>query len=178
MRRGRPLEHQRAIQRRRIVACSSHDDGLRTAPRHVLFCVSLPADGQCKDARVIPDPVRKLIADIDSVEQLEVLLFVREHRSRTWTVDEINERLRSSATSVRARLDALAQRGLIEQDSRGYRYEASPELDTTVAGLARAYAERRFTVIELIFARPTDKLRAFADAFRVGSATSDKKRKK
>jgi DNA-binding IclR family transcriptional regulator len=127
---------------------------------------------------LISEPVRKLIAEqIDSVEQLEVLILLREHRSRPWTVDGINERIRSSPNSVRERLEALVQRGLVAQQDAGYRYAAAGELDATVSELARAYAERRFTVIELIFAKPSDKLRAFADAFKVGGARASKKRK-
>jgi hypothetical protein len=124
---------------------------------------------------VIPDSVRKFIADhIDSVEQLEVLILLREHRDRAITVEAINTQIRSSTTSVRGRLDALVRRGLVEQEGTVYRYAPPAELDGVMAELTRNYAEQRFTVIELIFARPTDKLRAFADAFRVGTGKSKK----
>jgi len=43
---------------------------------------------------------------------------------------------------------------------------APPALDATVVQLARDYAERRVTVITMIFSKPVDKLRTFADAFR------------
>ena len=42
-----------------------------------------------------------------------------------------------------------------------------PELDQAVVRLAKDYAERRVTVITLIFSKPVDKLRTFADAFRL-----------
>jgi hypothetical protein len=117
---------------------------------------------------LIQESVRKLIADhIDSVEQLEVLLLLRAQRERVWTVGEINDEIKSSVSSVEARLSDLADRGLLERQGRTFRYQATPEMDATVTELARAYAERRFTVIELIFAKPTDKLRAFADAFKM-----------
>jgi DNA-binding IclR family transcriptional regulator len=117
---------------------------------------------------LIPEAVRKLIADhIDSVEQLEVLILLRSQRGRSWTVEEINDEIKSSTSSVEARLTALAARGLVERQGPTFRYQAAPEMDVTVTELAQAYAERRFTVIELIFAKPADKLRAFADAFKV-----------
>jgi predicted transcriptional regulator len=117
---------------------------------------------------LIQESVRKLIADhIDSVEQLEVLLLLRAQRERVWTVAEINDEIKSSVSSVETRLSGLADGGLLQRQGRTFRYQAAPEMDATVTELARAYAERRFTVIELIFARPTDKLRAFADAFKV-----------
>jgi hypothetical protein len=43
----------------------------------------------------------------------------------------------------------------------------SAELDAAVQGLAREYALRRVTVIGLIFSNPVDKIRSFADAFRI-----------
>jgi DNA-binding Lrp family transcriptional regulator len=138
---------------------------------------SAALDGERKP-RVISDQVKKLLTEhIDSVEQLEILLLLHESRHRTWTVDEVNERVCSSPASVRSRLDGLEQRGFIQRRNTDYRYATSSELDGVVAELARTYAERRFTVIELIFARPSDKLRAFADAFKVGSANSIKKKK-
>ena len=42
-----------------------------------------------------------------------------------------------------------------------------PALDATLVQLAKDYAERRVTVITLIFSKPVDKLRTFADAFRL-----------
>jgi hypothetical protein len=117
---------------------------------------------------LIPDAVRKLIAEhIDSVEQLEILILLRAQRNRGWTAAEINDAMKSSVSSVESRLTALADRGLLQREGRTFRYQATPEMDATVADLAQAYGERRFTVIELIFAKPTDKLRAFADAFKV-----------
>jgi hypothetical protein len=43
----------------------------------------------------------------------------------------------------------------------------TPALDAAVAQLAKDYAERRVSVITLIFSKPVDKLRTFADAFRL-----------
>ena len=42
-----------------------------------------------------------------------------------------------------------------------------PEPIDDRSALDRAYAERRVTVINLIFSKPIDKLRSFADAFRI-----------
>jgi hypothetical protein len=55
-----------------------------------------------------------------------------------------------------------------------FRYEPrSADLADAVQALARAYADRRVTVIGLIFAKPTDKIRSFADAFRIRKDRSD-----
>jgi len=131
-----------------------------------------------RDARLIADSVRKLITQrIDSIEQLEVLLLMREHRERGWTVEAISDHLRSSVMSVGGRLKLLVQHGLIDHSNGSYRYAAAGEIDDTVGQLAQAYVEHRFSVIELIFDKPSDKLRVFADAFRVGSNRSRRKGK-
>jgi hypothetical protein len=49
----------------------------------------------------------------------------------------------------------------------------TPDLAGAVEELAQAYADRRVSVIGLIFAKPTDKLRSFADAFRIRKDRSD-----
>ena len=118
---------------------------------------------------MIPEPVRKLVVEhIDSIEQLEVLLLLRTHRDRSWSIEEVNDRVSSSTSSVKTRLEALLQSGFLARTAHLYRYRASAERDTVVGALASTYAERRFTIIELIFTKTTDRLRSFADAFKVG----------
>jgi DNA-binding IclR family transcriptional regulator len=103
---------------------------------------------------VISNAVRRLIAaHIVSVEQLEVLLLLREHRHHCWTVDQVNDRLRSSPSSVGARLHDLTQRGFLAREPAGFRYGAAPAHEQTLRDLAVAYAERRYSVIDLINGR-------------------------
>ncbi|HLI97118.1 MAG TPA: hypothetical protein VKT72_13700 [Candidatus Baltobacteraceae bacterium] len=104
--------------------------------------------------------------NISSVEQIEVLLILHANPERVWTVDEISAILRSSPNSIRSRLTVLADRNLCRAAEGGYRYRASGRLDEMVEVLASQYAERRFSVIELVFSRP-DAALSFADAFRL-----------
>jgi hypothetical protein len=56
----------------------------------------------------IPDHVKAFIAEhIDSVEMLDVLLFLRRNRNREWTPEEIAQRLYTSPKSAANRLSAL-----------------------------------------------------------------------
>lgn len=114
--------------------------------------------GPCStSAPVIPEPVRKLVVEqIGSIEQLEVLLLLRAHGDRAWSVQGINDSVRSSQSSVKTRLEALIDGGFVTRTGGLYRYRAPPQLDALVGALASAYAERRFTIIELIFSK-TDK---------------------
>jgi hypothetical protein len=117
---------------------------------------------------MIADAVRQLIArHIVSIEQLEIFLLLREHRARSWTPAQVNDRLQSSLVSVTARLIDLAGRGLLHRESDQFRYDASAELEAVVAALDRDYRERRYSVIDLIFSKGNDRLKVFADAFRV-----------
>jgi hypothetical protein len=120
----------------------------------------------------LPEDVRNLITDhIESVEQLEILLLLHQHRSRVWTADSVARELRIAPISAGERMDELARASILSRTQGSpveYRYApGSPSLDAAVTGLARAYSERRVTVINFIFSKPVDKIRTFADAFRL-----------
>ncbi|MFE8604805.1 hypothetical protein [Archangium violaceum] len=120
----------------------------------------------------LPEAVRRLIADhIDSVEQLEILLLLQQHPERSWTAELVARELRISPLSAGDRLKDMARSAILSRlqgSEAEYRYApVSPEMVEAVAGLATAYSERRVTVINLIFSKPVDKIRTFADAFRL-----------
>jgi hypothetical protein len=124
------------------------------------------------DPGISPE-VRALIVDrIDSVVQLELLLLLQASAGRAWTAAEVAQQLRIELSWAAGQLGELASRGLAApgdapDSSDAFRYAPTPpSLDATVVQLARDYAERRVTVITLIFSKPVDKLRTFADAFR------------
>lgn len=120
----------------------------------------------------LPEAVRRLIADhIDSVEQLEILLLLQQHPERSWTAESVARELRISPLSAGDRLKDMARSAILSRlqgSEAEYRYAPeSPQMAEAVAGLATAYSERRVTVINLIFSKPVDKIRTFADAFRL-----------
>jgi hypothetical protein len=124
---------------------------------------------------VIPSEVKEFILrHITSVEEMEVLFFLRDRRDLSWTADAISAQFRSSVPSIEQRLNDLQSRALVARgDTPGsYRYwPKEPVLEDLVAKLAQCYAERRISIIELIYTRPSDKLRSFADAFRIKEET-------
>jgi hypothetical protein len=120
----------------------------------------------------ISQDVRALIVErIDSVVQLELLLLLQASAGRAWTAAEVAQQLRIDPAWTAGQLDELVARGLAAPATdapAAFRYApAPPELDGTVVQLAKDYAERRVTIITLIFSKPVDKLRTFADAFRL-----------
>ena len=87
-----------------------------------------------------------------------------------WTAKEVSEEMRTSERSAATRLSDLRSRGFLdvrEQETRRYTFApATDALRRGVDALADTYAERRYTVIDLIFEKPIDNLRVYADAFR------------
>jgi hypothetical protein len=118
-----------------------------------------------------PEDVRQFIlAHINSVEQLEVLLLLREHPEQAWEPEGLGKALYTSPAAALMRLTDLQTAGLVARTEAGeqnFRYAPTPpERDALVAGLAQAYKERRVSVISLIYSKPQSQVQAFADAFK------------
>jgi hypothetical protein len=109
-----------------------------------------------------------IVTFIDSVEQLEVLLLLREQQGRVWTARDVNDVIRSSEESIATRLYSLERSGFIvaaPSSPGAYQYNPANSNDAAVEELAAAYRERRLRVTELIYSKPTRELSSFADAF-------------
>ncbi|MBN1203747.1 MAG: hypothetical protein JXB05_02340 [Myxococcaceae bacterium] len=119
----------------------------------------------------IPQRVQRFLSmHIDSIEKLEVLLLLRARADREWTAHEVSMELRITEASAEARLEDLSARRLLVSSGSppSYRYSpASPEDAQSVSELQDTYSTRRVSVISFIFSKPLDKVRGFADAFRL-----------
>lgn len=120
----------------------------------------------------IPDEVRRLIAErITSAEMLEILLLLERDPEHGWTADEISRQVFTVPAAAIGSLEGLVARGLAASDGAAnptYRYApATADVRRQVSALADAYRTSRVAVIQLVFAKPADPLRSFADAFRV-----------
>lgn len=130
-------------------------------------------------AQELPNDVAQFIVEyIDSVEQLEVLLLVRATAPEEWDGTTVARELRIDARSAASRLAKMAARGLLvttDDDEVRYRFDPkSPELRRVVGLVAETYEERRVSVITLIFSKPSDTIRSFADAFRIRKDEKDR----
>lgn len=101
------------------------------------------------------------------MEQLEVLLLLRDDPDRRWTVDGIARELRATASAVELRLQDLKERGLAAATGDSFHYRASAADDTLIEELEGIYRMSKVAVIQLIFSGPSPSVRSFADAFRV-----------
>jgi DNA-binding IclR family transcriptional regulator len=118
----------------------------------------------------LPEDVHRFLhQNIESVEQLEVLLLLWRTPERGWTSDEVATAVYSHPSSVVRRLAMLYGQGLLREREAGcYQYAPrTPELHDTVSRLDRMYRERRVAVITLIASKPIENVRAFSDAFRI-----------
>ncbi|MFO1061188.1 MAG: hypothetical protein U1E53_34085 [Dongiaceae bacterium] len=118
---------------------------------------------------MLPEELEHFIrTTIRSVWALELLLLLAGEPDRAWTEDEANRALRGSTGLVRSTLAALVQAGLLALEGDAYRFRpATPELRRSVEQLAEAHAARPLAVVRAILDAPNERIRSFADAFRV-----------
>lgn len=120
----------------------------------------------------IPEEVRRFLAEyIDSLFQLEVLLLLQARPDIGWTAEQVDCQTRIGLESVKALLTRFEQTGLLsvsQEPELSYRYHpANAELDQAIRLVAATYKERRVRVTSFIYSSPLDKIRSFAEAFRI-----------
>jgi hypothetical protein len=120
----------------------------------------------------IPPVVSAFIADhIDSVVQLELLLLLRAEPQKSFRPTVLAKGLAIDPVWAEGQLRKLCSSGVLsctQAPEPAYQYAPrTPELHLAVQGLAQAYADRRVSVIALIFSKPSEQLRSFSDAFRL-----------
>lgn len=123
-------------------------------------------------ADALPAPVKQLLArHIQSVEQLEVLLLLRSQPERKWTAAQVYDVVRSSQSSITARLLTFTADGFLAEEKgppQTFRYAPKTDnLRTALEQTAAAYQTWRVRVIEAIFAPAADPVQSFADAFKL-----------
>jgi len=119
-----------------------------------------------------PQELRKFLADnVRSVAQLETLLLLRGGRNRGWSAAEVGSAIYMNAEMAELQLNELVNRGLLRAEHESetkFHFEPATELwDRLIGNLADLYRERRVSVITAIYSEPVDKIRTFAEAFRL-----------
>jgi DNA-binding MarR family transcriptional regulator len=126
----------------------------------------------------IPKEVKDFVFhSIDSAEQLDILLLLHGEKSKSFSVRELSDFLRSSPNSVEKRLQTLIVQGLTQTlagDPLRYQFYFSNEAALKlVSELAEVYKVHRYGILEIIFS-PLKRSRDFAEAFKI-SGTKDPK---
>jgi hypothetical protein len=105
---------------------------------------------------------------IPSVWALELLQTLYRHRDRSWRVADLIVELRSSESAVEPAIAALQVAGLIVAEGDAFRFH--PVSDTVAQLVERTlelYAVRPAWIIRAVMSGPNEKLRIFANAFRL-----------
>lgn len=115
------------------------------------------------------DVLAFVAATIKSVWALELLLLLRGARNRGWDADGLVRELRASTVVVQDALAGLLSSGLVAMDETGqFRYHpASQQLDGFAAQTETLYRAKPLSVINAIATAPNEKLRIFAESFRL-----------
>jgi hypothetical protein len=106
---------------------------------------------------------------IGSVSALELLILLRRQRHGRYRVGELVRELRSSRLAVGQALDRLLQfRLVVGSPDTGYHYQqGSAQLDAICERVEAVYARKPVGLIRALLDAPDEKLRQFADAFRI-----------
>jgi hypothetical protein len=133
--------------------------------------VAEPTDG-------LPEEVRRLLSErLDTIAQLEVLLLLQRTAPREWDAGALSRELRIERRWATEQLVLLHRAGFLEESSAGpglFRFQpASLELGKAVESLAASYADRRVSVVALLYSKPPAPMRLFADAFRIRKEEDD-----
>lgn len=114
------------------------------------------------------DVTRFIAEHVESLAQLEVLLYLRENAQRPVHPGEIANRLGFVSEMASAILADLTRHRLVATADARFRYEpASEEIGQLIDRLAEAYRDRRLAITNEIYSRPLEKVKTFADAFRL-----------
>ena len=118
----------------------------------------------------IPSDVKEFIARyINSVLDMEVLLYLQAVPKRQYSASEIGSTLGIHPQIVRTHLNGLQEKGLLRRFGEDrFQYDPlDPGLRSTINKLAVAYSEQRVAVFSLILTKSNDRIRLFAEAFRI-----------
>jgi hypothetical protein len=97
---------------------------------------------------------------------------LRRTSTKEWTAEEVGRTLSTNTESASYRLADFHSLGLIRAKSAEgklyYRYAPDrADLDATIGELAEVYEKYPVRVINLIFSKPIERIKTFADAFRI-----------
>jgi hypothetical protein len=118
----------------------------------------------------VPLEIKKFIYEnIETVGHLEVLCTFLNHPGRKWDAESLQKELRSHITIAGKQLRHLESKGLIKEESDGLFIffpdsELKAELVTILFDL---YRSAPTAIITIIYDKPTDALKVFADAFKL-----------
>jgi hypothetical protein len=118
------------------------------------------------------DLMRFIDSNIESIEQLEILRILGEFPAREWTATELAKEAQISPSVIAGQLSTLERRGLLQTHTVELMLlckfaPRSPEIEQPLRALLQFYRERPVTLIKIVYDRANERLKAFADSFRL-----------
>lgn len=115
----------------------------------------------------LPQDVKELVRRyIDSVAQLEALLFFHERPGERWDVDSLSKRLYAGKVEMADAVASLRRDGFLEGGPALYEFAPRSELRAAVEALRKAYSRHLIPITYIIHTKPR-RIQAFSDAFRI-----------
>jgi predicted ArsR family transcriptional regulator len=122
----------------------------------------------------IPEDVKQAVASlVDSLDHLQVLLLLYRGRERGFSAADVAMAVGIQEAGARRELEKMRARSLATLEGALYRYAAEPALDPEVSRIAAAYGTHRIGLINHVASRAIQRIRALADAFRLGKGNKD-----
>jgi hypothetical protein len=109
--------------------------------------------------------------NIQSTEEMEVLVLLMDPPTRWWDAASVAHALGLDVTIARRSLEHLASRNLlgirVTNDVRYQFQPGEPHLATACSAFAEAYRTNLLVLLRITSEQPRHRIRAFADAFRI-----------
>ena len=121
---------------------------------------------------MIPDDVQGFIlSNIDSIAQLEALLFLRDHPQEKWRCKTVAERIYISEPQAAALLAKLVARGFIVAEGMeptAFSYQPkSEDIARSIDQLAAVYSKYLVPVTNLVHQKSRRDIVEMTDAFKL-----------
>jgi len=120
--------------------------------------------------RDLPEGLTRFIrSTIPSYDAAVVLLLLSRDPEIAWSVGQIAERTGLTSEIVRRYSEHFTRAGLlVAVESDKFRFSCdSPELQDDIAALQQAYDQRPVTLVRFIYSSADEKIRSFADSFKL-----------
>lgn len=123
------------------------------------------------DSSELSESLRHFLqSNTPTFQAVELLLFLAAQTDRRWLPEDIVEAIKPTVITLSAVKEYLAvfrAQGLVQGDESVAFAPATPGLQSSVDELAQAFNERPVTLIRTIYELPENKIRSFADSFRL-----------
>ncbi|MGH7181892.1 MAG: hypothetical protein ACREJN_07950 [Nitrospiraceae bacterium] len=123
----------------------------------------------------IPEEVKNFVVRyIDSIAEMEAMLFLRSHRDRDWSAGSVADWIYASEEVSDTVLARLTENGFITSEGMPVRYQYGPrnqELARMLDQVAEAYSKYLVPVTEIVHKKSRRNIEGLAQAFEFKKKT-------